>query len=151
MRRIARLIAGGFGAGRVPLSPGTAGSVLALLAAPWLMRASKPTLPLAALGAGLAGLWSIRAARIDGDPGWVVIDEIAGQWITLLGLSRPTPLGLAAALGLFRLLDISKAGPVGWGEHHEGAVGVMADDLIAGAIGAAVLWAVRRGWPHALD
>ncbi len=80
----------------------------------------------------------------DADPGWVVIDEVAGQWITLLGLREPTPLGLLAAFALFRTLDIAKPGPVGWADRRRGAVGVMADDVIAGGLGAALLWALRR-------
>jgi phosphatidylglycerophosphatase A len=151
LRRFARLIAGGFGAGCVPLSPGTAGSALALLAAPRLMRLGPLALPIAALGASLAGLWSIRAAHVEDDPGWVVIDEIAGQLITLIGLARPTPFGLAASLTLFRVLDISKLGPVGWADRQAGAVGVMADDLIAGGISAIALRALRARWPHPFE
>lgn len=147
---LARLIASGLGSGFVPRAPGTAGSLLALLLGIPLLLAPPPLLTLAVLAASLGGLWAIRAARVDGDPGWVVIDEVAGQWLALLGLARPTVLGLAAAFVLFRLLDIVKPGPVGWADRQGGAAGIMADDLVAGALAAGILWAVRARWPGVL-
>lgn len=146
----ARFIASGFGAGYAPVAPGTAGSLLALLLGVLLILASPVALPLAALTATLGGVWAIRAARIDGDPGWVVIDEVAGQWIAMLPLPRPAWPGLLAAFLLFRLFDITKPGPVGWADRRHGAVGVMADDVIAGAIAAVILLVFRLGWPHLL-
>ncbi len=148
---IARLIASGFGSGRAPQAPGTAGSLAALLIGAGLMWLSPAALPLAALLASLGGLWAIAAARVEGDPGWVVIDEFAGMWIAMIGLARPTPLGLLAAFLLFRLLDILKPGPIGWADRQGGAAGIMADDIIAGAIAAGVLWAVRSRFPGLLE
>jgi phosphatidylglycerophosphatase A len=146
----ARLIASGFGAGYAPAAPGTAGSLLALLLGALLMLASPAALPLAALAATFGGVWAIHAARVDGDPGWVVIDEFAGQWIAMLALPRPAWPGLLAAFALFRLLDITKPGPVGWADRQAGAFGVMADDVIAGIIVAITLSFVRLWWPHVL-
>lgn len=148
--RLSRVVAGGFGAGFVPGAPGTAGALLGLLLAVPLLLGPPWVLPVAALLASLLGLWAIRAARVEGDPGWVVIDEIAGQWVALLGLARPTVIGVAAAFVLFRLFDIVKPGPVGWADRQGGAVGIMADDLIAGAVAAGILWAVRERWPGML-
>jgi phosphatidylglycerophosphatase A len=74
----------------------------------------------------------------------VVIDEFAGQWIALLPLSHPSPLGLLAAFVLFRLLDITKPGPIGWADRQHGPLGVMADDVIAGGIAAVVLWIASK-------
>jgi phosphatidylglycerophosphatase A len=147
--RLARLIAGFFGCGRVPVSPGSAGSFAALLIGYFLLLLPTYALTLAILVATLGGLWAIRAARVQGDPGWVVIDEVAGQWIALLGLARPTVPGLLAAFLVFRVLDIAKPGPVGWADRQKGAAGIMADDLIAGAITAGILWAIRSRWPGA--
>jgi phosphatidylglycerophosphatase A len=148
--RIAPLIAGFFGCGRAPQAPGTAGSLAAVLLGWPLMLLPGWVLPCCALLAALAGLWAIAACEAEEDPGWIVIDEVAGQWIALLGLRTPTPLGLLAAFLLFRLLDIAKPGPVGWADRQRGAAGIMADDLIAGAIVAGILWAVRSRWPGAL-
>jgi phosphatidylglycerophosphatase A len=144
---LARLVAGGFGSGFVPFAPGTAGALLGLLLGVPLLLAPPGMLAIAALLVSLLGLWAIPAARVEGDPGWVVIDEIAGQFVALLGLARPTIVGLAAAFALFRLFDIVKPGPVGWADRQDGAAGIMADDLIAGAIAAGVLWAARQRWP----
>ncbi len=146
----ARFIASGLGIGYAPVAPGTAGSLLALLLGIPLMLASPTALPVATLAATLGGVWAIRAARVDGDPGWVVIDEVAGQWIAMLPLPRPAWPGLLAAFLLFRLFDIFKPGPVGWADRRHGAVGVMADDVIAGAIAAVILSLVRLWWPHLL-
>ncbi len=146
----ARLIASGLGAGYAPAAPGTAASLLALLAGALLMLASPAALPLAALAATVGGVWAIHAAHVDGDPGWVVIDEVAGQWIAMLALPRPALPGLLAAFALFRLLDVVKLGPVGWADRQGGAFGVMADDVIAGAIAAVVLSLLRLCWPHVL-
>ena len=145
MRRLARLLASGFGAGRVPLAPGTAGSAAAVLVGAGLLRRGRGALVAGVVGAVLGGIWAVReSGEAEADPGWVVIDEVAGQWITLFGLRRPTPLGLLAAFGLFRALDIAKPGPVGWADRRGGAAGVMADDVIAGALGAVLLWGPRR-------
>ena len=146
----ARLVAGFFGCGRAPVTPGSAGSLAAIALGYGLMRLPSAALGLAILLATFGGLWAIRAARVQGDPGWVVIDEVAGQWIALLGLSRPTFAGLAAAFLVFRLLDIAKPGPIGWADRQPGAAGIMADDLIAGALTAGILWAVRSRWPGLL-
>jgi phosphatidylglycerophosphatase A len=148
--RAARLIASGFGAGFLPRAPGTWGSLVALAVGAGLMLASPLALPLAVLAATFGGIWAIRAAGVAGDPGWVVVDEFAGQFAALLGLAAPTGRGLLAAFLLFRLLDIAKPGPVGWADRQPGAVGIMADDVIAGAIVGGILWAIRGRWPGAL-
>jgi phosphatidylglycerophosphatase A len=143
---VARWIAGGFGTGFAPIAPGTVASAAAALVGAALLWWSPWALAVAALLATAGGVWAVHAAYVDGDPGWVVIDEFAGQWIALLGLAVATPLGVAAAFLLFRLFDITKLGPVGWADRRHDAIGVMADDVIAGAIVAALLWGLRRWW-----
>ena len=146
---MARLLASGFGVGRVPGAPGTAGSIAAVLAGAGLMKMGALALPLGVVVASVGGRWAVAASgEGEDDPGWVVIDEVAGQWVTLLGLARPTPLGLLAAFAVFRVLDIAKPGPVGWADRLRGAGAVMEDDLIAGGLGAAILWAVRTRFPR---
>lgn len=148
-RRLAWLLASGFGVGRVPLAPGTAASAAGVLAGAGLLRLGRGALASGVVGAALGGIWAVREnGEADADPAWVVIDEVAGQWITLLGLREPTPLGLLAAFALFRVLDIAKPGPVGWADRQGGAAGVMADDVIAGALGAALLWGLRHLAPR---
>ncbi len=149
---LSRAIAGVLGLGRFPWAPGTVASAVAVLTGAGLLQVSPWMLAVAAIAATLAGIWAIAATGAGAaDPGWVVIDEVAGQWLTLLALPRPTVPGLLAAFLLFRLLDITKPGPIGWADRRHDAVGVMADDVIAGLIGAAILLVVRGIWPGALD
>ena len=147
----ARLIASFGGCGFVPAAAGTVGSLAALLLGIPLMSLSPLALPVAALLAACTGVWAIGKADAGNDPGWVVIDEVAGMWITMIPLARPTPIGLLAAFLLFRLLDITKPGPIGWADRQHNPAGVMADDLIAGAIAAGILWALQSRWPGILD
>ena len=145
------LVASGFGSGYSPVAPGTAGSAVAVLLGAGFLVLSPWVLALAAVMATLGGVWAIRAARVGGDPGWVVIDEFAGQFLALLALPRPSFAGVLAAFALFRLLDVAKPGPIGWADRQGGAWGIMADDVIAGVIAGAILWTVRWGWPGVLD
>lgn len=136
---LARWIAAGFGAGYAPFAAGTAASAVAVASGAMLLLLSPWALALAALLATFGGYLAIRWAGIEGDPKWVVIDEFAGQWITLLALPKPTFVGLAAAFALFRVFDVTKLGPVGWADRQHGAFGIMADDVIAGVIAASLL------------
>lgn len=142
-----RLIASGLGCGYAPLAAGTVASALTLLPGAALLSVSPTLLPAAALIVTLAGLWAIGRLRIEGDPGWIVVDEIAGQLFALAGLARVTPTGMLAAFLVFRLLDITKPGPIGWADRQAGAAGIMADDVIAGLITAGIVWAARTHWP----
>lgn len=132
-----------FGIGRIPLAPGTFGSLAAaLIAVPIAASGGPIALALAAAAAALIGIpAAARAARAMGrdDPGAVVIDEVAGQWLALV----PAGNDLAAwALGFlaFRLFDIWKPGPVGWADREiGGGLGIMLDDVIAGVLAAGVV------------
>ena len=140
----ARFVASFFGAGLVPVAPGTAGSLAALLPGLALLFVSPLALAAGAVAVTGVGLWAVHAARGGDDPGWVVIDEVAGQWIALLALPHPSVVGAFLAFAAFRLFDITKPGPVGWAERLPGAIGVMADDVLAGALAALLVWGI--GW-----
>lgn len=141
-------IASGGGIGRVPFAPGTVASLAAVLIGAPVLWLDARLLTLLALLTCVIGIWAIPGAikgavqvtNEQGDPGWIVIDEFAGQWIAMLGLGRVSLYGLIAAFVLFRLFDITKPGPVGWADRRHDAVGVMADDVIAGLIAAALLF-----------
>ncbi len=143
---MSRLIAGFFGVGFFPVAPGTAGSAVALLVGVVLMLGPPWLLPLGAAIAVAVGLLAIPRTVTDpqADPGWVVIDEVAGQWIALLGLADVSAVGLLLAFIGFRALDIWKPGPVGWADRQAGAFGIMADDVLAGVIVALMLYAARH-------
>ena len=143
---MSRSVASFFGIGFFPVAPGTAGSAVALLIGAALMSGPPWLLPLAAALAAVAGYFAIRhgVADSNSDPGWVVIDEVAGQWIAMLGLAEISATGLAAAFVGFRLLDVWKPGPVSWADRQPGAFGIMADDILAGAGVALALYAARE-------
>lgn len=94
---------------------------------------------VAALIVTAASLWSTRRfAHNDADPGWVVVDEAAGTFLAVIGLGA---WGAAVAFVVFRIADISKRFPgVAAAERLGGALGITADDLVAG------LWALAAGW-----
>jgi phosphatidylglycerophosphatase A len=137
--RIARFIAAGFGTGSAPFAPGTVASAAAVASGAVLMLVSPWLLPAAATLATFGGYAAIKRAHPDGDPGWVVVDEFAGQWIAMLALPKATGPGLLLAFALFRFFDITKIGPVGWADRKHGPFGVMADDVIAGLLAALLL------------
>jgi phosphatidylglycerophosphatase A len=145
--RLARFIAAGFGTGYAPVAAGTVASAAATITGAGLFLISPWVLALAAVLATFGGYLAVQRASVEGDPGWVTIDEFAGQWITMLALARPTVPGLFAAFILFRVFDITKLGPVGWADRRHGAFGIMADDVIAGVIAAALLLSIRLWKP----
>ena len=146
IRALAGWISSGFGSGYARVAPGTVGSVVAFLflALLWWFGIVATTAGLIALAVGtsviglLAVAVSVRGS-IEPDPGWIVIDEWAGLYVALLGSSASSPFQLLVILAVFRLLDIAKPGPVGWAEELPGATGIMADDLVAGALTARVV------------
>ena len=143
-----RIVSSGAWTGYFPVAPGTFASVFALGIGAVLLWVSPYLLLAAAILATLGGIWAI--GRLDDalhDPGWVVIDEYAGQFIALLGLATLSWTGAALAFVLFRLFDIAKPGPVGWADRMGGAVGVMLDDVIAGVLAGIIVFAARMIFP----
>ncbi len=155
--RVAAWIATGFGAGYLPIAPGTWGSLAATIIAA-LLSLTLPEWYRAGLwiGLGVSSVAGVIAASAlarqigDSDPSIVVIDEIAGQFLTLLWL----PAGAIPLLGgflLFRLFDIVKPFPARASERLPGGWGIMADDWIAGFYAGAVFLLIQRfiGWVQA--
>src|SRR5206468_1400107 len=86
----------------------------------------------------MAGIWAAtRAEKVvqKKDPSIVVIDEVAGQMIALLSgpFWLPTWWSILSAFILFRLFDIWKPYPIRRLEALESGLGIMADDVVAGA------------------
>ena len=131
-----------FGTGFLRPGPGTWGSAAALLlwlgAAHWLhpsALALRIGTAIAAIAAMLLGIPAASiVARESGreDPGFVVLDEAAGQWIALLAASPAHwPQWLLAFL-LFRFFDILKPPPARQFDRMHGGFGIMMDDVAAG-------------------
>ena len=99
-------------------------------------------LALATLLVFFIGWWSsARYVEIFNkeDPGEVVIDEVAGQWIVLLAAPLD-PVTYVGAFLLFRLFDILKPWPVSFADKNiKGGLGIMIDDVLAGIYGAVIL------------
>ena len=73
------------------------------------------------------------------DPGAIVIDEVAGQWLVLVAAPLD-PLAYALAFLLFRIFDIWKPWPVRWADRHvKGGLGIMLDDILAAIYAVALL------------
>jgi phosphatidylglycerophosphatase A len=136
-----------FGAGLLKPGPGTYGSVAAMLlwmAAAHGFHAGAVALALGTAAAALAAtLIGIPAATIVAreagreDPGFVVVDEVAGQWIALIAM-RPDWTHAVLALVLFRLFDIWKPWPIRKLEALPEGIGIMLDDVAAGALALTV-------------
>ncbi len=145
MNRLALTIATWFGCGYFPWGPGTAGSLAAVLIAAALSARGLGRIQLCFLILLLTGpaIWAAtRTARILGrkDPGAVVVDEVLGQWITLLGAPGRSWKTFLAGFVLFRLFDIWKPWPVRSLEHLPEGTGIVADDLGAGVYAAFILY-----------
>jgi len=136
-----------FGAGLLKPGPGTYGSIAAVLlwwGAAHVWHASGVALAAGTfLAAVLATLIGIPAATIVAreagreDPGFVVIDEVAGQWIALIPM-QPDWKHAALGLVLFRIFDIWKPWPVYRLEELPEGTGIMLDDVAAGVLALTV-------------
>ena len=138
------MIASVGGAGYSPVASGTVGSAVAL-GGLWLIPFTPLSLALACAVVTLVGLWAAsRVERLLGkkDPGVIVIDEVAGMMVSVLLLPRTLPV-LISAFFLFRLFDIWKPFPARESQALTGGLGVMLDDLIAGAYALILLMGAR--------
>lgn len=133
-----------FGAGLSPIVPGTMGSlaalpfawVIATLGAPWML------VP-AGVAVFLIGWWASDVyCRLAGlkDPGRIVIDEVAAQWITL-SVAPPELVPYLVGFVLFRIFDMLKPWPISWADRRvSGGFGVMIDDILAAGFSTPLLW-----------
>jgi phosphatidylglycerophosphatase A len=142
----ATLVATFFGIGRLRPGPGTWGSLAAVLIWLGLSRFIEPawqTLMLAglvvvAIAIGIPAATATAQASGVKDPQFVVIDEVAGQWITLL-FAPVSWKTLLAGFILFRSFDIMKPPPVRQLEKLPSGTGIVLDDVAAGVYALAVM------------
>ena len=135
-------------AGLSPIMPGTCGSALAAVLAPFLFI----PLPFVArivvlvLVFWIGGMAATRGEQILGykDPGEIVIDELLGMWLVLLPFSDPGWAKIGIAFVLFRIFDMWKPWPVHASESWlPGGYGIMIDDVMAGLQALLVMWLLQ--------
>jgi phosphatidylglycerophosphatase A len=138
------------GVGYLPLMPGTFGSLLAVAIFLLLVKVSAALVLIAILVFTFTGIWAgSRTEALSGrkDPGKVVVDEVAGQLIALFPLtlfSRWSTIAVIISFILFRFFDIVKPYPADKLQGLNGGMGIMCDDLVAGAY-AGVITAIAMG------
>lgn len=157
--RAALLVGAGFGSGFSGFAPGTAGSVAAM-ALVWVLGAVTQlhagiTLAVLAVITTLACMpLGAAVERITGqkDPGFFVLDEFAGCFVSLCRLSGDWPevREIAFAFLLFRVFDVLKPQPCRWLQSLGGGPGIVLDDVAAGVyalLGVAVFRDVVQNPP----
>lgn len=136
------LLAFGFGAGLVPIAPGTAGTLVGVGLYLFMLHLSISCYVAVVAVLFLLGIWlcatTARALGVHDHPG-IVWDEIVGFLITMVA----APIGwvwIVAGFVLFRLFDIWKPWPIGLIDRRvHGGSGIMLDDLLGGVYALAVL------------
>jgi phosphatidylglycerophosphatase A len=137
------------GAGFFPFAPGTVGSAIGVV----LYMATRHWPASWQIGllvaVTLIGIWASGVAATAlkrEDPGPVVIDEVAGQLVTLC-LTGANLWGAIIGFFVFRVFDIIKPPPARQLEDLPGGVGIVADDLMAGVYGWVVVTGILWWWP----
>ncbi len=141
--RLNRFIATAAGIGYLPLAPGTWAAVVTAII--WfLLSQSFPQLPvwqtpviIFIIAAGIYSSGKLITEK-DKDPGYIVIDEVAGMLITLLFVP-PTILNYSIGLLLFRIFDILKPFGIKKMEKMQMGWGIMSDDILAGVYSTIIL------------
>lgn len=138
-------------AGLSPVGPGTVATALAGIPCAWLLAALPEPVGMGVLVLVFfaACLVSTRAAAVLGrkDPGEVVIDELVGYLVTMVGLPM-TLKSVCVGFIAFRFFDIWKPWPVRCFEKQlEGGLGIVMDDVAAGCYAHAVVWMMLALWP----
>lgn len=132
-----------FGIGFIPMVPGTWASLLTVLIVYFSPLSAAPFLTLALVTA-VVYVAGVPAAAVSErhfgkkDPRPCVIDEVAGQLVSLWLLPRQLVFYIAAFF-IFRLFDIFKPFPVDRSESLPGGFGIMTDDVLAGFYSMALL------------
>lgn len=152
--RIRWLLITSFGLGCSPWAPGTIGTLGGVVLGVTLQWAL-PAHAVLAWGIAAAVLFvfgCLQTAFVartwpKEDPGHFVLDEVVGYLVTLIVYSLlaqqlPTPLAHTGAFFAFRLFDVWKLQPARKLEDLPGALGIMADDQMAGVYAGVALWLV---------
>lgn len=141
MRSMAKWLGLGLGSGLSPKAPGTVGSLVAVLLAAFFGIFHNPYFIGVSI---LIGIYICEVAERElgqKDDGRIVFDEFVGQWIAVIGFSG---WYLVGGFLLFRVLDILKPPPIRQLQKFHGGLGIMADDVLAGAIAWVILYLIKN-------
>ncbi|MBT7437055.1 MAG: phosphatidylglycerophosphatase A [Cellvibrionales bacterium] len=147
LRNPVHFLAFGFGSGLFAKAPGTAGTLLGILAWMFLVNLSLVTYIIVIVIAALAGIYFCGKTARDlnvHDHSGIVWDEIVGIWLAMILV--PVTWGwIFVSFLLFRFFDILKPWPISWIDKNiSGGIGIMADDLLAGGFTAIVLYVTMK-------
>ncbi len=137
-----------FGIGRLPVAPGTFGS-LAAIPISWLLGTYYGTLSLLFIAAFLTilGFFATKQyvlRKRETDPSEVVIDEVIGQILTLCFVPITLP-NLILGFVIFRFFDIAKPWPVSYFDREiKGAAGILLDDIIAAIMAGSLMYCLHH-------
>ena len=143
MKLFSNLISTFFFLGRLPIAPGTWGSLGAITV--WALIPETMWFRIILLSFTLVvGFISCEITlkqSNDPDPSYIVIDEVVGVWIALL-FAPKTIFFFTLGFLLFRLFDITKPSFIYSIQFLKGSLGVMLDDIFAGLLSLLILWGV---------
>lgn len=137
-QKIADFLASGLYVGKIPFAPGTIGTLVAIPIMFLYWEKGILAQVFITLSVFLIGFWASTVIVKDTsnteekvDPDFIVIDEIAGFMVSMIGISL-TPVHILIAFVLFRIYDILKPPPIKKFEQLPSGLGIMADDIVAG-------------------
>lgn len=137
--------------GLIPGAPGTYASLATAAVLYGLADQLDPSLHLSAFclitALGVLASAEVARARALTDPQIIVIDEVAGQLVTLVFLPINVTNLILGTL-FFRAFDIWKPYPIRKLEHLPNGVGIMADDVLAGIYANLLLQLVNWSLPR---
>lgn len=142
-----KILASGFGLGFLPKFPGTWGTLLGIPLFWWVAYRQDLSSMLFIFfftfaSVIIAELASPQFNSVDSPH--IVIDEVAGYLVTVVWLPR-TWQTVVFGFIIFRILDISKPGPIRFIERRlKGGLGIVMDDVVAGIIGNILLQGVYQ-------
>lgn len=150
MNQFPTKIASVFGIGFIGKAPGTVAS-LYTAAAIFLVQYHTGLWGVMAIFAAavLSCLWACDKILAQNpsqtDPGWIVMDEVAGQTLAMIYIFESGNLWYAAiAFVAFRFFDIVKPWPISWADRKiGGSLGILLDDIIAGLMAGIVVLAAQ--------
>jgi len=137
-----QLLAFGLGSGLSPRAPGTVGTLAAVPAYFLLAERGLVVYSMVVIAAAVFGVWlcgaASRALHVHDHPG-IVWDEWVGYWVTLWALPVEWQWVISGFV-VFRVFDVLKPWPIGLLDRRvSGGLGIMADDLVAGAMACVTL------------